>query len=107
MEKLIELMKVEKHFRGGHMKNVQGGKVFSSKVNSVISYWPPLASVKDDPACPALSGPLMGGPQCRMSILRNGNIARLCRLFSPMSHVKFKKRPYPMSLYFHPHVTCH
>ena len=50
------------------MKNVQGGKVFSSKVNSVISYWPPLASVKDDPACPALSGLLMGGPQCRMSI---------------------------------------
>ena len=36
-------------------------------------------------------GPLMGGPQCGMSILRNGNVACLCRLFSPMSHVEFKK----------------
>ena len=32
-------------------------------------------------------GPLMGGPQCRMSILRNGNVACLCRLFSSMSCV--------------------
>ena len=36
-------------------------------------------------------GPLKGGPQCRMSILRNGNVACLCPLFSSMSHVKFKK----------------
>ena len=26
-------------------------------------------------------GALNGGPQCRMSILRNGNVACLCRLF--------------------------
>ena len=32
-----------------------------------------------------------GGPQCRMSILRNGNVACLCRLFMAMSHVEFKK----------------
>ena len=45
-----------------------------------------------------LWGPLMGDPQCRMSILRNGNVACLCPLFSPMSHVKFKKRLCHMSL---------
>ena len=47
-------------------------------------------------------GPLMGGggPQCRMSILRNGNVACLCRLFFSMSHVKFKKWLCPMSLQF-------
>ena len=37
-------------------------------------------------------GALYGGPQCRMSILRNGNVACPCRLFYPMSHVKFKNR---------------
>ena len=36
-------------------------------------------------------GPLMGGPQCRMSILRNANVACLCRLFMAISHVEFKK----------------
>ena len=45
-------------------------------------------------------GPLMGGPQCRMSILRNGNVACLCRLFMAMSHVEFKKKACRMSLYF-------
>ena len=44
----------------------------------------------------------MGGPQCHMSILRNGNVACLCRLFSPMSHVEFEKRLCPMSLHFYP-----
>ena len=43
-------------------------------------------------------GPLMGGPQCRMSILRNGNVAYACRLFYPMSHVEFKNRLCHMSL---------
>ena len=43
-------------------------------------------------------GPLMGGPQCHMSILRNGNVAYHCRLFSPMSHFEFKKRLCLMSL---------
>ena len=42
----------------------------------------------------------MGVPQCRMSILRNGNVACPCRLFSPMSHVEFKKRLCQLS-----HVT--
>ena len=42
--------------------------------------------------CGVTSGPLMGGLQCRMSILRNGNVACPCRLFYPMSHVKFKNR---------------
>ena len=36
-------------------------------------------------------GPLMGAPQCRVSISRNGNVACLCRLFSSMSHVAFMK----------------
>ena len=45
-------------------------------------------------------GPLTwgGGAQYLMSILRNGNVTCLCRLFSPMSHVIFKKRLCPMSL---------
>ena len=43
-------------------------------------------------------GALDGGPQCRMSILRNGNVACHCRLFSPMSHAEFKKRPCHISL---------
>ena len=47
-------------------------------------------------------GHLMGCPQCRMSVLRNRNVACLCRLFSPMSNVEFKKWLFPMSLHFHP-----
>ena len=31
-----------------------------------------------------IQGSLMGAPQCRMSILRIGNVACPCRLFSPM-----------------------
>ena len=42
------------------------------------------------------------GPQCRMSILINGNVACLCRLLFPMSHVEFKKGLCHMSLYFLP-----
>ena len=50
----------------------------------------------------------MGAPQCLMSILRNGNVACPCRLFSPnvtcqilgkaMSHVTLNFSPCPMSL---------
>ena len=47
-------------------------------------------------------GALEGGPPCRMSILRNFNVACHCRLFSPMSHVEFKKRLRHMSLNFSP-----
>ena len=43
-------------------------------------------------------GALDGDPQCRMSILRNGNVACPCRLFDPMSHVKIKNRLCHMSL---------
>ena len=32
-----------------------------------------------------------GGSQYRLSILRNADVARLCRLFVPMSHVELKK----------------
>ena len=39
-----------------------------------------------------------GGSPCRLSILRNGNVACLCRVFVPMSHVKFKKWQRRMSL---------
>ena len=45
---------------------------------------------------------MMGGPQCCMSILRNGNFACLCRLFFTMSNGEFKKRLCPMSLHFYP-----
>ena len=48
-----------------------------------------------------------GVPQCHMSILRKGNVACLCHLYSTMSHVKFKKWLCPMSLYFYLPVTCH
>ena len=44
-------------------------------------------------------GPLIGGSPCRLSILRNANVACLCRLFMPMSHAEFKKYPCHMSLY--------
>ena len=44
-------------------------------------------------------GPLMGDPLRSMLILRNANVACLCRLFKPMSHVEFKKQPCRMSLY--------
>ena len=44
---------------------------------------------------------------CRTSIFENGNVACLCRLFSNMSHVEFRKNPCLMSLSFHPHVACH
>ena len=43
-------------------------------------------------------GPVTGGSPCRLSILRNGNVACLCRLFMPMSHVEFKKCQCRMSL---------
>ena len=43
-----------------------------------------------------------GGLQHRMSILRNGNAACLCRLFSSMSHDESKKRLCPMSIHFYP-----
>ena len=53
------------------------------------------------PPATAYMGPLMGAgvPKCRMSILRNGNVTCLCRLFSIMSHVEFTKRLCCMSLY--------
>ena len=41
-----------------------------------------------------------------MSILRNGNVACPCCLFSPMSHVEFKKRVCHMSLSFLDYVAC-
>ena len=44
-----------------------------------------------------------GGPQCRRSILRYGNVAWHCRLFSPLLDIKLKKR----LLDFYPHVACH
>ena len=39
----------------------------------------------------ASGGTLHEGSPWRLSILRNANVAYLCRLFMPMSHVKFKK----------------
>ena len=53
-------------------------------------------------------GALDGRYPCRISILRKGNAA-ICRccLFSPMSHVQFKKQLCPMSLCLNSHVTCH
>ena len=44
----------------------------------------------------------MGGSQCRMSIIRNDNVACFGRLFSSMSHIEFKERICPMSLNIYP-----
>ena len=43
-------------------------------------------------------GALDRGSWCRLLILRNANVACLCRLFMPMSHVEIKKRLCHMSL---------
>ena len=60
-----------------------------------------------------LLGLLTGDPKCRMSILRNGNVACLCQLFMAMSHVNFRNRPvachYILKALSHVdrlHVTC-
>ena len=39
-----------------------------------------------------------GGVPCRMSILKYANVACLCRLFIPVSHVEFKKSLCRMTL---------
>ena len=46
-----------------------------------------------------------GGPQCRMTILRICNVTWVCRIFSPMSYVKFDKSLCLIPLHFH--STCH
>ena len=46
-----------------------------------------------------MAGAFDGGAPCRLSILRYANVACLCRLSMPMSHVEFKKFPCHMSLY--------
>ena len=38
-----------------------------------------------------MDGALDGGSPCRLSILRNANVACFCRLFMAMSGVEFKK----------------
>ena len=53
-------------------------------------------------------GALDGGSPCRVSILRNANVACFCRLFMPMSHVEFKKWPCRMpNLTFCKKWPCH
>ena len=51
----------------------------------------------------ALPGPgaLDRGGTCRLSILRNGNVACLCRSFIPTLHVKFKTAHISISI---PHI---
>ena len=51
-----------------------------------------------------LGGGLDGGSPCLVSILRNANVACLCHLFMPMSHVEFKKWPCRMSISSMSHV---
>ena len=46
----------------------------------------------------------MGGSPCRVLILINAYVARLCHLFMPMSHVEFKKWPCRMSISSTSHV---
>ena len=45
-------------------------------------------------------GALDRGSPCRLSIIRNANVACFCRLFMAMSHVEFTIYPCHMSLYF-------
>ena len=62
---------------------------------------------------PWAAGDQQGGRQgespCRLSILRNANVTCLCRLFMPMSHVKFKKSLGYVTCHYnlYPPVTCH
>ena len=46
----------------------------------------------------AIGGLFLGRSPCRTLILLNGNVTCLCRLFTPMSFVEFKKLPCRMSL---------
>ena len=48
-----------------------------------------------------------GGSPCRMSILRNANVACLCRLLMPISHVEFNKWPCRMSNLRNGPCQCH
>ena len=47
---------------------------------------------------------LDGGPQKLYVDLKKENVTCLCHLFYPKLHVKFKKRPCPMSLHFY--IAC-
>ena len=49
-------------------------------------------------------GPLMGGPQCRLSILGNGNVP--CRYFKHFP-VDFRIVPCPLSILRKVNVPCH
>ena len=62
-----------------------------------------------DPWSVGYLGPLAGGggSRCRMSILRNVNVACLCHLKSPLSLVNYKKCPIPMSLSCWAPCPCH
>ena len=51
-------------------------------------------------------GALDGGSPCRMSFLRNDNVACLCRLIFSLSPVEFKKCQCPMSLYYLSKCQC-
>ena len=47
---------------------------------------------------------LDGRSPCHLSILRSANVACLCHLFVPMSHVEFQKKPCYMSIISMSHV---
>ena len=49
-------------------------------------------------------GPLMGGPQCRLSTLRNGNVP--CRYLKNF-HVEFKIVQCRLSILRNDNVPCH
>ena len=75
------------------------GEPLNTKIRREKTY---LNSARWGPPPPTpFPGPLMGGPQCRMSILRYGNIAYPCRLFHQMSHIEFKNRP-RVTIFFSP-----
>ena len=64
-------------------------------------------------AIAVITGALDMGPQCRMSILRNGNVACRCCLFSSMytsylrnGHVPCHYILAPMSHVTKPYVAC-
>ena len=71
-----------------------------------------IAAVQNGDGCSLVKGegmgkPLMGGPQCHMSILRNGNVA--CSLvFYLQCHISnLRNNHVPCHYIFSPHVTCH
>ena len=88
--------RLKPHFSKHEYITLSLGKICEVAGCPVILWWRRLPLTSR----PTSSGALDGGSPCRLSILRNANVACLCRLFKAMSPVGFKKCQSHMSLYF-------